>query len=194
MQGERDDDGSAMDDEALMARVGHGDRTAFRELAKRHAGRALALARRLCGSEAEAEDIVQDALLRVWVNAPRWRPLSSFRTWFYRVVVNLCLNRRRRPAFAPLEAAGDPVDPRPGPAEQAEQDERDRVVWAAIAELPDRQRAALVLTYREGLGNVEAAAILEVSVSALEALLMRAKRALRQRLATSPARNRGEDA
>src|SRR3954470_7353737 len=95
-------------DEQLMARVADGDRGAFHRLAGRHLQRGLALARRLTGSGADAEEIVQEALLRVWVNAPRWRPTAAFRTWFYRVVLNLCLNRRRRPGFAPLEHAGDP--------------------------------------------------------------------------------------
>ena len=54
---------------------------------------------------------MQDAFLRVWVNAPRWRPQAAFRTWLYRVVINLCLNARRRPAELPLGAAGDPADP-----------------------------------------------------------------------------------
>ena len=65
---------------------------------RRHAGAALGLARRILGNEALAEEIVQDALLRVWINAPRWRPEAAFRTWLYRVVVNLCLNARRRAA------------------------------------------------------------------------------------------------
>jgi RNA polymerase sigma-70 factor (ECF subfamily) len=169
-------------DEDLMRRVARGDELAFRLLARRYAARAVGLARRITGNDADAEEVVQEALLRVWTNAPRWRPLASFRTWFYRVVLNLCLSRRRRPGFMPLDAAGDPPDPAPAADTALAAAEADRQVAAAIAALPDRQRAAIVLTYHEGLSNAEAAAILETSVSGLEALLVRAKRALRQQL------------
>src|SRR4051812_16538664 len=94
-------------DHDLMARAAKGDERAFRTLSERHAGAALRLARRILGNEAAAEDIVQDALLRVWVNAPRWRPEAAVRTWLYRIVVNLCLNARRRAPDLPLETAGD---------------------------------------------------------------------------------------
>jgi RNA polymerase sigma-70 factor (ECF subfamily) len=169
-------------DEDLMQRVAKGDEPAFRLLAGRYAGRALNLARRITGNPADAEEVVQEALLRIWINAPRWRPLAAFRTWFYRVVLNLCLSRRRRAPFLPLAAAGDPIDTSADPAARMEDDEVARLVATAIAELPDRQRAAIVLTYDEGLSNAEAAAILETSISGVEALLVRAKRVLREKL------------
>jgi RNA polymerase sigma-70 factor (ECF subfamily) len=169
-------------DEDLMARIAGGDEPAFRLLARRYATRAVGLARRITGNDADAEEVVQEALLRVWTNAPRWRPLAAFRTWFYRVVLNLCLSRRRRARFVPLEAAGDPSDPSADVAAAAERDETERRIAAAIGDLPDRQRAAIVLTYHEGLSNAETAAILETSVSSVEALLVRAKRTLREKL------------
>jgi len=171
-------------DEELMARAARGDEPSFRLLARRYLPRGLGLARRLIGNEAEAEEIVQEALLRVWTNAPRWRPLAPFRSWYYRIVVNLCLNHRRHPPLAPLESAGDPADPRPDPCREAEDRERDRLVAAAIAALPDRQRAAVILVYQEGLSNAETAAVLATSVSAVETLLVRARTALRRSLAT----------
>jgi len=170
-----------LSDHDLMARVARGDQQAFRVLARRHAGPAHRLARRIVGNDAMAEDIVQDALLRIWVNAARWRPQAAFRTWLYRVVVNLCLNAKRRPADLPLAAAGDPAGP--DDAEAAlERRERDRALGAAIDALPARQRAAVVLTYQEGLSNAEVAAMLDASVSGLEALLVRARRTLRAAL------------
>jgi RNA polymerase sigma-70 factor (ECF subfamily) len=173
-------------DEDLMARVAQGEQTAFRALAARHAAAAIGLARRVTGSHADAEEIVQEALLRVWIHAPRWRPLASFRTWFYRVVLNLCLNRRRRHApDLPFEAAGDPADPAPDPSARIEQDETDRRVAAAIAALPERQRAAIVLTYYQGCSNAETAHVLDTSVSAVETLLVRAKRGLRESLGSA---------
>jgi RNA polymerase sigma-70 factor, ECF subfamily len=170
-------------DHDLMARTAQGDGRAFRTLAERHAGRALRLARRILGNEALAEDIVQDALLRVWTNAPRWRPEAAFRTWLYRVVVNLCLNAKRRAGELPLEAADHVADPAPGAEAQLEARERDRRLAAAIGALPERQRAAIVLSYQEGLSNAEIAAVLDTSVSSVETLLVRARRTLRTKLA-----------
>jgi RNA polymerase sigma-70 factor, ECF subfamily len=169
-------------DHDLMARTAQGDARAFRTLAERHAGRALGLARRILGNEALAEDIVQDALLRVWTNAPRWRPEAAFRTWLYRVVVNLCLNAKRRSPDLPLDAADHVADPAAAADAQLEARERDRRLAAAIGALPERQRAAIVLSYQEGLSNAEIATVLDTSVSGVETLLVRARRTLRTRL------------
>jgi RNA polymerase sigma-70 factor (ECF subfamily) len=166
-------------DEALMARVAGGDEQAFRALARRHVPRAIALARRILGNSADAEDVAQDAMLRVWTNAPRWQPLASFRTWLTRIVVNLCLDRKRRVPFSALEAAGDIVDPAPDAAAQHETSDTGRLVDSAIAALPARQRAAIVLTYREGLSNAQTAEVLDTTVKAVETLLVRAKQSLR---------------
>lgn len=175
---------SAMDDsdEALMVRIARGDQLAFRELTRRHLPSALGLARRILGNAADAEDVAQEAMLRVWRNAPRWQPLALFRTWFTRVVVNLCLDRKRRAPWVALEAAGEIADPAPGASEQAERDERDRLVNAAIGDLPARQRTAIVLTYSEGMSNAQVAEILDTSVSAVETLLVRGKQNLRSAL------------
>jgi RNA polymerase sigma-70 factor, ECF subfamily len=172
----------APSDEDLMLRVARGDQAAFRLLAQRYTGRAVRLARRTTGSDADAEEIVQEALLRVWTNAPRWRPTAAFRTWFYRVVLNLSLNRRRRASFVPLEQVGDPPDPAADPSTQLERAELDRRVASAVAELPAQQRAAITLTYAEGFSNAETAATIGTSVSAVETLLVRARRSLRTRL------------
>jgi RNA polymerase sigma-70 factor (ECF subfamily) len=169
-------------DEDLMLRVARGDERAFRRLTQRYAARSFALARRIAGNDADAEEIVQEAMLRVWINAPRWRKMAAFSTWLYRVVVNLCLNNRRRRSFASLDEAGDPADPAPGASELLEKKDVSRVVAEAIARLPERQRAAIVLTYHEGLSNAETAAILDTTVSSVEALLVRAKRRLRSKL------------
>jgi RNA polymerase sigma-70 factor (ECF subfamily) len=169
-------------DEALMARIARGDEPAFRQLARRHLASVIALARHITGNAADAEDVAQDAMLRVWMHAPRWQPLASFRSWLTRVVVNLCLDRKRRAPWVPLDAAGEVPDPAPDAAARLQAAEADRLVAAAIAALPERQRAAIVLSYREGLSNADAAAILDTSVSALETLLVRAKQSLRRRL------------
>jgi len=170
-------------DEALMARVARGDEPAYRQLARRHLPVAVALARRILGNAADAEDVAQEAMLRVWIHAPRWQPLALFRTWFRRVVVNLCLDRKRRVPWADLEAAGELVDPAANAGEQIERSERDKLVQAAIAELPARQRTAIALTYGEGLSNAEVADMLDTTVSAVETLLVRGKQNLRGALA-----------
>jgi RNA polymerase sigma-70 factor (ECF subfamily) len=172
-------------DEALMARIAGGDETAFRLLANRHAGRTVALATRILGNRADAEDVAQDALLRVWTNAPRWQPLAQFRTWLTRITVNLCLDRKRRARWVALEAAGELIDPAAGVVEQHESFERERRLAEAIGTLPPRQRAAIVLVYREGMSHAQAADILDTTVSAVETLIARGKQSLRRVLGTN---------
>ena len=169
-------------DEALMARVARGDERAFQMLSRRHLPAMLGLARRILGNAAESEDVAQEAFLRVWTHAPRWQPLAQFRTWLTRIVVNLCLDRKRRAPWVDLEAAGDIVDPTPGATERAEADERQGMVTAAIGKLPVRQRDAIMLTYSEGMSNAQVAEILGTSVSAVETLLVRGKQNLRRAL------------
>jgi RNA polymerase sigma-70 factor (ECF subfamily) len=170
-------------DEALMARVAKGDQLAFRELARRHVPAMLGLARRILGNAADAEDVVQEAMLRVWTHAPRWQPLALLRTWLSRVVVNLCLDRKRRATWVELEAAGELADPSSGATEIAEAAERDKLLAAAIKGLPARQRAAIVLSYTEGMSNAQVAELLDTTVSAVETLLVRGKQNLRRALA-----------
>lgn len=171
-------------DEMLVAQVATGDRRAYATLVDRHLDRTIAIARRVMRSEAEAEDVAQDAFLRLWRHADRFDAGSArFSTWFYRITTNLCLDRTRRPTMTTLEDAGDPADDAPDP-ERALTDQRTRAaVSAAIADLPDRLRAAVALTYQAGLSNADAAASLSISVKALESLLVRARRSLRERLA-----------
>jgi RNA polymerase sigma-70 factor (ECF subfamily) len=171
-------------DEDLMAAVAGGDGAAFRALAQRVVPSSLRLARTLLrgAGEADAEDIVQDAMLRVWVNASRWRPERPFRAWLYRIVVNLVANQRRRARPAPLAEVDEPADPSRGALADIEARETDRLVGEAIAALPERQRDAVVLTYQEGLSNAEVAEILETTIAGVEALLVRARRSIRARL------------
>jgi len=169
-------------DEALMARIAKGDERAYHLLVRRHLPAMLGLARRVLGNAADAEDVAQEAMLRVWTHAPRWQPLAALRTWLTRVVVNLCLDRKRRAPWVALEAAGEIVDPARDVSEQTEVDERERLVSAAINELPPRQRTAIVLTYSEGMSNAQVAEFLDTTVSAVETLLVRGKQNLRRAL------------
>ena len=126
--------------------------------------------------------MVQEAMLRVWTNAPRWQPLAALKTWLTRVVVNLCLDRKRRPQPVELEAAGEMADSGESGFELVQHSEQGKRVAAAMAKLPERQRAALALCYYEEMGNIEAAKALDISVGALESLLVRGRRALRDSL------------
>jgi RNA polymerase sigma-70 factor (ECF subfamily) len=164
-----------------MARVSAGDSRAFRVLVARHADRALATAWRMSASRADAEDLVQEAFLRVWRSAASFQPeKAKFTTWLHRLTLNLGVDRwRRRRPTVELEAANDVADPSPDALAVAEQSEDSAAVAEALALLPERQRMAVTLCYYEGLSNAEAADALGVPVGALEALLVRARRKLR---------------
>lgn len=171
------------DDAGLVTRVAGGDRTAYAQLVLRHADRFLRLAERLLGERAEAEDAVQDAFGRLWIRADSFDPARArFTTWFYRVVANACHDRLRRRRTEPLPAAWDAADPAPDAEAGVAAGQRAAAVQTALAALPERQRLAMVLSYYEELSNEEAAAAMDVSVKALESLLVRARRTLRESL------------
>jgi RNA polymerase sigma-70 factor (ECF subfamily) len=175
-------------DEVLMAAIGQGDRRAFARLVERHSRHATGLAARITLNRSDAEEVVQEAFLRVWVKAPAWRPQSGdadalFATWFRRVLVNLCIDRRRRPVAEDIDKMPEIADDAPSAADRLDSKRTARRVGDAVAELPERQRAALALCHFEGASNVEAAEILGISVGAVESLLVRARRALKTSLA-----------
>lgn len=175
--------------EALEARLvllaAAGDRAAFSRLARRLAPAALALATRVLGDRALAEDAVQEALVRLWREAHRFAPdRGTFAAWWRRLLLNCALDGRRRlrPLQALAEAAGLP-DPAPDPEERAAAAVRARRIAAAMAALPPRQRAALALFHGEGLSMADIAEALGTSEKAVEGLLGRARAELRRRLA-----------
>jgi RNA polymerase sigma-70 factor (ECF subfamily) len=191
-------------DAELLARVARADASAVRQLVTRKLPRLLSLAVRMLGDRMEAEDVAQETFVRVWKQAPHWREgTARFDTWLHRVAMNLCYDRLRSRRETPeaalqgahsLEAAGaarageagasaeDADTPlTPQAALEARQD--GLRVREALAALPARQREALVLTYYQELPNAQAAALMDISVEALESLLARARRTLRGRLA-----------
>jgi RNA polymerase sigma-70 factor (ECF subfamily) len=171
-------------DAELLQAVAGGDRAAFDRLSRRHLDRAHGVALRMTGSRADAEDVVQDVFLRLWLKPEAWRPgQAQFSTWLYRVIVNRCLDLKRRPKGTELDAIEEPQDPDDNAEDSLMQAERGRALEAAVAQLPERQRAAIVFTYTAGLRNAEAASAMDISVKAFEALLVRAKRELRDHLA-----------
>ena len=176
-------------DDELMHLIGKGDRDALAHLVQKHLPRASRIAMRVVGDRGEAEDIVQEAWLRVWRKAPSWQRQDApgaarFSTWFYRVLMNLCLDRNRRQRPASLdEIMQEWPDPAPDGLHRSLSAETARRVAVAVRGLPERQRAALTLCYFEEMSNRDAAAILDVSVGAVESLLVRARRQLAGMLA-----------
>ena len=170
-------------DAGLVALTGQGDAEAASRLVARHLPRMTALARRMLGDSAEAEDVAQDVFLKVWTQAKRWKPgAAKFETWLHRVAINACYDRLRKKKGVPLDETDERPDPGPDPEQALGQSQVSRAVDAALQTLPERQRAAIALCHYQGLGNIEAAAALEISVEALESLLSRGRRALKEKL------------
>ncbi len=171
-------------DDTLLALYGQGDRAAARALAGRLTPLAFRVAQRMLRDPAEAEDVAQEAMLRLWRAAPGWQAgTAKVSTWLYRVVVNLSTDRLRRRRSVPLEAAPEPEDGRPGADEGLVEADRAAALEAALQTLPERQREAVVLRHLEGLANPEIAEIMGVGVEAVESLTARGKRGLMQVLA-----------
>ena len=171
-------------DDQLLARVAVGDPAATRAMVARKLPRLLSLAGRMLGDAAEAEDVAQEAFLRIWKQASRWRPDEArFDTWLHRVALNLCYDRLRRRRELAFADPPDRADDGPAPDQGLRSADTGRRVGAALQSLPDRQREAIVLCHYQELGNIEAAAVMGVSVEALESLLGRGRRALRVALA-----------
>jgi RNA polymerase sigma-70 factor (ECF subfamily) len=170
-------------DEALMDRVATGDRTAFAMLVKRHALRYRSLAFRYLDDVARAEDLVQEAFTKVWTHADRFDSTKArFTTWFHRIVVNRCLDEKRRRKVDQLPETYDEADGRPNAeATMAEEGGKARL-HAALAGLADRQRLAVTLSYFDGLSNIEAAEAMDMNLKAYESLLVRSRAKLRERL------------
>jgi RNA polymerase sigma-70 factor (ECF subfamily) len=170
-------------DEELVRQIAQGDQRAAAALMRLRLPRILALAQRMLGDRAAAEDVAQEVFLRVWRDAHRWKPgAAKFETWMCRVATNLCLDRLRRRREVDLEAAPEPTSLAQEGADMTQQRQMQARVRAAIGTLPERQRAALLLAHFEEMSNPDIAAILDISVEAVESLLARARRALRTEL------------
>ncbi|WP_230974754.1 RNA polymerase sigma factor [Brevundimonas vitis] len=171
-------------DEDLVRRVGQGDPAAIQAMVARKLPRMLALAQRMLNDPVEAEDVAQEAMLRAWKQAPRWTPgQARFDTWLHRVGLNLCYDRLRRRREVPTDSPPDRPDEGPAPDRGLIAADTAHRVDAALAALPERQREAIVLCHYQELTNIEAAALMAISVEALESLLSRGRRALRLSLA-----------
>lgn len=183
-------------DTLLMMRFAGGDEDAFAELFKRNAAHAYRIAARFVGPNDDAQDLVQEAFLRVYLARQRWKPTARFSTWFYRILVNLCLKDLRKRKTAELVSLDSPL-----PTEQGEvarelpasadagetnhpllRKELVEAVRAAVQSLPPDQRMAVILHRFEGLSYKEIAEAMDRSLSSVESLLHRAKQSLRKNL------------
>ena len=172
-----------LDDDTLIARFAQGDQSAARALSVRLLPGVLALSRRMLGDQMEAEDVAQEAMLRLWKIAPDWEPgRAKPSTWLYRVTSNLCTDRLRKRRAGSLEDVAEPMDETPSVVATLQTVERAEALNRAITSLPDRQREALHLRHFAEHSNIEIAKIMDTSVEAVESLLGRAKRALADRL------------
>ena len=172
-------------DETLLVAFGHGDLVAARQLTERLTPKVLGFAvRLLSGDRAEAEDVTQEAMLRLWKVAPEWRQgEAKVSTWLYQVVRNLCTGRLRKRRGVDLGSIPEPEDDAPSAETGLVNADRVDALNRALAELPDRQRQAVILRHIEGHSNPEIAEIMEIGVEAVESLTARGKRALALALA-----------
>ena len=170
-------------DDALLVLFANGDGQAARELTARLGPRTYSVALRVLGNRAEAEDVAQEAMMRLWRVAPKWEQgRAKVSTWLYRVTLNLCLDIKRRQRSVDLDAVPEPEDGGPSVAEQLQDSSRMDALQQALMQLPERQRQAVVLRHIEELSNPEIAGIMEISVEAVESLTARGKRALTEAL------------
>lgn len=172
------------DDAGLLARIQEGEHAAFSMLVRKHTGRFYRVAYRFLRSRPDAEDVVQDAFIKLWERPETWDTAqnAAFTTWFHRVVVNRCLDHQKKKRPLQLIDETQVQDDRES-SEAALMERQQQVeVERQIAALPDRQRAALILCFYEGLSNQEAADVMGVKLKALQSLLMRAKTALKEQL------------
>jgi RNA polymerase sigma-70 factor (ECF subfamily) len=182
-------------DVALMLRVQQGDEAAFQDLFRKYSPRILQLARRFVGSEAQAEELTQDVFVQVFRFRHRYKPQSRLGTWLFTIATNLCLNELRRPeqklrvdlwdrkedeegSEAPALPDAEGITPEEGAASR----ELSRKIEAAVAELPPKQRAALLLSRMDGLAYRDVAEVMGCTEGAVKALLFRATQSLKRTL------------
>lgn len=171
------------EDAALLARYAAGDAAAARLLTQRLTPQIYRHALRVLGEVAEAEDVTQEVMLRLWKIAPDWEGgRAKAATWAYRVTANLCVDRLRKRPTTGLDDVAEPQDPALPVDAQLQDVARQDALQQALQGLPERQRHAVVLRHLEGLSNPEIAETLNLSVEAVESLTARGKRALQKAL------------
>lgn len=169
-------------DKDLMMAVSNGDLEAFGEIVRRHQRTAWSVAYKFLSDSAEAEDITQDAFLRILAAAPRYKPSASFSTYLYRVIVRLCIDKTRKKGPIYTDDPPEMIAPSSCPDAALHAKERALQVRHALAMLPPRQRMAIILKYYEGQGYAEIARAMDITAKAVERLLSHARTALQSSL------------
>ena len=169
-------------DVLLLCKIKDGDTAATRILVEQYVDRIINYSTRMLGDRSEAEDVAQEAFLRLWQNLDKWRAEAPVIHWLHRVTYNLCIDRLRKKKLVNIDDVAEPEDPFENPARSLHQAQVSTMVNRAIQKLPERQRAAIVFTHQEGLSNIETAQIMEISVEAVESLLSRGRGGLRSLL------------
>lgn len=173
-----------LSDDDLLALYADGAPQAAQVLTERHLPCVFRHARRVVGDSAEAEDVAQDVMIRMWRAAPAWRAgEAKLSTWLYRVTANACVDRLRRRRAVSLEDSGDPIDGQPSAMDHLQNNSRLDALQTALNCLPERQRQAVILRHIEGLSNTEIAQIMDIGPRAVESLTARGKTALTALLA-----------
>ena len=176
-------------DEEVMREIAHGNEKAFHELLIRYEKRVFALAWRLCFDQTTAEDLTQETFLKIWRNAGSWRPEAKLETWIYRVLYNLFIDNRRRVKGQSEELSEDIHSEEDSPELALIKKRTAQKVAQALNKLPERQKEALILCYYQDMKAKDAAEVLSVSQSALEALLFRARQTLKDILGRGKGKN-----
>ena len=171
-----------MDDRELMLRVKAGDGAAFDGLVERHRDRTVSLLYRMVGNAEEAEDLAQEAFLRVYRARKTYQPTAQFSTWLYRIAYNLALSHYRRKGRRRFEPLPEVASANPGPDMRLASEETVRRVWEALDTLPPNQRMALVLTRFEDCSYERAAEVMNTTTAAIRSLVARGRETLRYRL------------
>ncbi len=167
-------------DAALLEASARKVEPAFVELIKRYQRDVYRVVWRVSKGHADCEDIAQETFLRLWANPAQVRESKALKGWLLRVATNMVMDRFRRKPTENIDAAEQVADSAPDPEDRTEMGQVSRNVDAAIAQLPERQRLALSLVHFEQMGNIAAAEVMELSVDAVESLLARARRRLKE--------------
>lgn len=170
-------------DAVLLAAAARQDHSAFSTLVSRYYDLVHRVVWRTTNGHADAADIAQEAFLRLWKNPAQVREAKALKGWLMRVASNLAMDRFRKTPLQDIDDAGEVVDTRPNAEQALNRKWAASTVDQAIGQLPERQRLALSLVHFEQMSNGEAAAIMEISVDAVESLLARARRSLKELLA-----------
>lgn len=179
-----------MDDAALIIALSQGKERAFSELVRRYQPGLYHFAVRFCGINEEAEDAVQETLLRLFKNRHRLETTGSIRAFLYKVCRNVLIDAARKKRPEPLGETVN-MDPTPSALESLSHKEGASAISQALHRLPESQRTAMLLRHTEELSYAEIAEVMNTSLSAVESLLVRGRRTLRKRLAASPERRPG---